>query len=110
MSIISISNLSFQYLRNTAPTLRHINLEINRGDFILLSGPTGCGKTTFCRCLTGLVPHFHNGYFKGEVLIDGLNTLKVPVYEIAKKVGMVFQNPENQRTYVTPLLLVQFLA
>lgn len=96
MSIISISNLSFQYLRNTAPTLRNINLEINRGDFILLSGPTGCGKTTFCRCLTGLVPHFHNGYFKGEVLIDGLNTLKVPVYETAKKVGMVFQNPENQ--------------
>ena len=81
---------------NTAPTLRQINLEINWGVLIFLSGPTGCVKTTLCRCLTGLVPHFHNGYFKGEVLIDGLNTLKVPVYEIAKKVGMVFQNPENQ--------------
>ncbi len=96
MNIISISNLSFQYMRNSAPTLHDINLEIKRGDFILLSGPTGCGKTTLCRCLTGLIPHFHNGVFKGEVKVDGLNTIKVPVYEIAKKVGMVFQNPENQ--------------
>lgn len=96
MSIISISNLSFQYLRNSKPTLQNINLEIEKGDFILLCGPTGCGKTTLCRCLTGLIPHFHTGRMEGEVLIDGLNTIKVPVYEIAKKVGMVFQNPENQ--------------
>ncbi|MFX1295836.1 MAG: energy-coupling factor ABC transporter ATP-binding protein [Promethearchaeota archaeon] len=96
MSIISISNLSFQYSRSNSFTLRNINLEINKGDFILLSGSTGCGKTTFCRCLTGLIPHFHSGIFKGEVLIEGLNTQKVPVYKLAKKVGMVFQNPENQ--------------
>ncbi len=96
MSIVSISNLSFQYARNTIPTLQNINLEINKGDFILLCGPTGCGKTTLCRCLTGLIPHFHSGYFEGDVLIDGLNTKNVPVYRLAKKVGMVFQNPENQ--------------
>ena len=96
MNIISISNLSFQYSRSSSPSLQNINLEIEKGDFILLCGPTGCGKTTLCRCLTGLIPHFHFGNFEGEVLIDGLNTKKVPVYEIAKKVGMVFQNPENQ--------------
>ncbi|NVM30452.1 MAG: ATP-binding cassette domain-containing protein [Candidatus Helarchaeota archaeon] len=96
MSFISISNLSFKYSRNTEYTLRNINLQIERGEFILLSGPTGCGKTTLCRCLTGLIPQFHSGVLDGEVLIDGLNTKKKPVYEIAKKVGMVFQNPENQ--------------
>lgn len=96
MSIISIRNLSFQYSRNTFQSLKDINLEINSGDFILLSGPTGCGKTTLCRCLTGLIPHFHSGVFKGEVLIEEKNTRKVPVYALAKKVGMVFQNPENQ--------------
>ncbi len=96
MKIISISNLSFQYSRNTSPSLRNINLNIEKGDFILLCGPTGCGKTTLCRCITGLIPHFHSGIFKGEVLVDGVNTLKVPVYQLAKKVGMVFQNPENQ--------------
>ncbi|MHA1266208.1 MAG: energy-coupling factor ABC transporter ATP-binding protein [Candidatus Helarchaeota archaeon] len=96
MQLISISDLSFQYLRNSKPTLQHINLEIESGDFILLCGPTGCGKTTFCRCLTGLIPHFHPGIFQGKILIDGLTTVNVPVYELAKKVGMVFQNPENQ--------------
>jgi len=96
VSIISISNLSFQYLRNETPTLQNINLTIEKGEFILLCGPTGCGKTTLCRCLTGLIPHFHSGIINGEVLIDGINTLEVPVYELAKKVGMVFQNPENQ--------------
>jgi energy-coupling factor transporter ATP-binding protein EcfA2 len=78
------------------PTLRDINLEIGDGDFILLSGPTGCGKTTLCRCITGLIPNFHTGTMEGQVIVDGLNTLQHPVYEIAKKVGMVFQNPENQ--------------
>ncbi|NVM54274.1 MAG: ABC transporter ATP-binding protein [Candidatus Helarchaeota archaeon] len=95
MNIISISNLSFQYSRNSAPTLRNINLEVEKGDFILLCGPTGCGKTTLCRCLTGLIPHFHSGSIVGEVFIDGINTMKVPVHELAKKVGIVPQNPEN---------------
>ncbi len=96
MSIISIHDLSFQYSRNPVPTIRNINLEIEKGDFILLCGPTGCGKSTFCRCLTGLIPHFHSGIIKGTVFIDGINTQTVPVHQLAKKVGMVFQNPENQ--------------
>ncbi|MHA1277974.1 MAG: energy-coupling factor ABC transporter ATP-binding protein [Candidatus Helarchaeota archaeon] len=96
MKIISISNLSFQYSRNHSPSLRNITITIDKGDFILLSGPTGCGKTSLCRCIMGLIPHFHSGIFKGEVFVDGINTLTVPVYQLAKKVGMVFQNPENQ--------------
>lgn len=96
MGHISISNLSFQYSKNTLPSLRNINLEISDGDFILLSGPTGCGKTTLCRCMTGLIPNFHTGIMEGQVIVDGLNTLQHPVFEIATKVGMVFQNPENQ--------------
>ncbi|MHA1131426.1 MAG: energy-coupling factor ABC transporter ATP-binding protein, partial [Candidatus Helarchaeota archaeon] len=51
---------------------------------------------SLCRCIMGLIPHFHSGIFKGEVFVDGINTLTVPVYQLAKKVGMVFQNPENQ--------------
>jgi len=96
LKIISISNLSFQYSRNHSPSLRNITITIDKGDFILLSGPTGCGKTSLCRCIMGLIPHFHSGIFKGEVFVDGINTLTVPVYQLAKKVGMVFQNPENQ--------------
>ncbi|MFX1298687.1 MAG: energy-coupling factor ABC transporter ATP-binding protein, partial [Promethearchaeota archaeon] len=96
VSIISISNFSFQYSRNPFPSLKNINLEINKGDFVLLCGPTGCGKTTLCRCLTGLIPHFHSGIMTGDIIVDGINTRNVPVYKLAKKVGMVFQNPENQ--------------
>lgn len=96
MGHISITNLSFQYSKNIVPSLRNINLEIEDGDFILLCGPTGCGKTTLCRCITGIIPNFYTGPMEGQVIVDGLSTLQHPVYEIAKKVGMVFQNPENQ--------------
>ncbi len=73
-----------------------MNLEINTGDFVLIVGPTGCGKTTLCRSLNGLIPHFYAGEMEGEVVVDGINTKTVEVSDLAKTTGLVFQNPENQ--------------
>ncbi|MHA1238205.1 MAG: energy-coupling factor ABC transporter ATP-binding protein [Candidatus Odinarchaeia archaeon] len=96
MPIIEIKDLTFTYANSQKPSLIDINLKIEKGDFVLLTGPTGCGKTTLCRCLNGLIPHFHSGTLTGEVIVDGLKVADHPVYELADKVGLVFQNPENQ--------------
>jgi len=76
--------------------LRDINLEIQDGEFVLITGPSGGGKSSFCRCLNGLIPHFYGGEITGKVEVDGLDTMKHSTKEMATEVGMVFQDPENQ--------------
>ncbi len=96
MGRVSVEGLCYSYPNTPDLALRDINLQIEEGEFILLTGPSGCGKTTFCRCLNGLIPHFYSGEMKGDIKIDGLSTRDHPTYELAKHVGLIFQNPDNQ--------------
>jgi energy-coupling factor transporter ATP-binding protein EcfA2 len=96
MGIIEVRNLTFKYVNSDKPSLYNINLSIDKGEFLLITGPTGCGKTTLCKCLNGLIPNSYNGDFNGEVIVDGLSTKEHPVYELAQHVGLVFQDPENE--------------
>ncbi|MHA1314761.1 MAG: energy-coupling factor ABC transporter ATP-binding protein, partial [Candidatus Helarchaeota archaeon] len=59
-------------------------------------GPTGCGKSTLLKCFNGLIPHHHPGYISGAVLVNGMDTKNVSVFEVAPSVGLVFQNPDDQ--------------
>jgi energy-coupling factor transporter ATP-binding protein EcfA2 len=94
--LISIKNLTFYYSDSDKPSLRDINLEIHDGEFVLLTGPSGGGKSSLCRCLNGLIPHFYGGKITGKVEINGLNVTRHSTRELATMVGMVFQDPENQ--------------
>jgi energy-coupling factor transport system ATP-binding protein len=96
MGRVSVESLSYSYPNTNDFALRDVNFIIEEGEFILLTGPSGCGKTTFCRCLNGLIPQFYNGEMKGDIRIDGLSTREHPTYELAKHVGLIFQNPDNQ--------------
>jgi energy-coupling factor transporter ATP-binding protein EcfA2 len=71
-------------------------MKVEKGEFVLITGPSGCGKTTLCRTFNGLVPQFYQGELKGKISVAGLDAAKHPTYEMAKHVGLVFQNPENQ--------------
>ncbi len=93
---IEINQLSFTYSGSDAKVLDNISLSIPQGAFIGLVGPSGCGKTTLARCLNGLIPHFHPGDLEGTVIVQGLNSQEHRAHELAQKVGLVFQNPENQ--------------
>jgi len=94
--LISIRNLTFYYSGSDKPSLRDINLEIEDGEFVLLTGPSGGGKSSLCRCLNGLIPHFYGGKITGKLEVNGLDVTKHSTKELATMVGMVFQDPENQ--------------
>ena len=96
MPIIEIENLTYTYPGGKTPSIDNVSLKVNKGEFVLITGPSGCGKTTLCRCFNGLVPNFYQGELKGEITVNGLKTSSKQTYELAKYVGLVFQNPENQ--------------
>ncbi len=100
---VIIRDLHYAYpppVPGAAPTqvLRGIDLEIAAGEFVALLGRVGAGKTTLCMALNGLVPHATGGAIRGQVMVGGLDTRRHPVVELARTVGLVFQDPEAQLT------------
>jgi len=96
LAIIKTEGLTYTYTVGTKPAFQDISIEIEKGEFILLTGPSGCGKTTLCRCFNGLIPHFYSGKLEGEIEVAGLKVAEHQIHELAQHVGLVFQNPENQ--------------
>lgn len=77
--------------------LSDINLEIKDGEFVLICGDSGCGKTTMTKLVNGLIPHFVKDVkLEGRVIVSGKNVAQTQMYEIAELVGSVFQNPKTQ--------------
>lgn len=109
MSLIHANNLWVKYRGSKDYALRGINLQVDEGEIIGIIGPTGAGKTTLCKCLTGIVPQM-GAYddFKGDVLLNGLNTREHKVGEISQKCGMVFQDYETQLFRTSVALEVAF--
>ncbi len=95
-AIIDIRNLSFQYPLGSEPSIKNINLKIYPGEYVVITGPTGSGKTTLSLTLNGIIPHLVEGELQGEVYIDGMLVAEHPVHELTSTIGMVFQNPEDQ--------------
>lgn len=77
--------------------LSDINLEIQDGEFVLICGESGCGKTTMTKLINGLIPHFVRDV--SAITVCGKNVAEMPMYEIAELVGSVFQNPKTQFFY-----------
>jgi energy-coupling factor transporter ATPase len=96
MAIIETKNLTYTYPGVTKPSISDVSIKVEKGEFVLITGPSGCGKTTLCRCFNGLIPHFYQGELKGEISVAEMDITKHQTHEMAKYVGLVFQNPENQ--------------
>ena len=99
--VIEFKNVSFTYAgEGNLPALKDINLSIYEGEYVALLGLNGAGKTTLQLCINGVIPNMISGDFEGEVFINGLDTYDTPVREMAKHVGMVFDNPEDRKSVV----------
>jgi len=93
---ILMENVSFTYKGSDHPALENINLTVQRGEILMISGPAGAGKTTLCCALNGLVPHFFRGKLSGKVEVQGLDTKKHTIAFLSHKVGLLFQDPAAQ--------------
>lgn len=95
MSIIEIKGLNFSYVKNR-PVLNDINLSIEKGEWVSILGHNGSGKSTLSRLIIGLLEAD-----SGEIYVDGEQLTYDTVYDIRRKIGIVFQNPDNQFVGVT---------
>ena len=95
LQVLRTKQVSFRYPQE-GHGLAPISLDINPGELTLVTGPSGCGKSTLARCLMGLIPHLYHGELTGEVWLNGHRTSEVPMWQLAEKAGMVFQNPAAQ--------------
>lgn len=95
MSIIKITDLSYSYVKNE-PVLTDVNLEIEKGEWVSVLGHNGSGKSTLSKLIIGLLKAD-----KGTIVVDGITLTEETVYDVRKKIGIVFQNPDNQFVGVT---------
>ena len=93
---VSIQDLTFRPIHAEHPVLKHVSLDVQRGELVVLMGRSGSGKSSLCYALNGLVPQFIQGEFTGTVMVHGQSTTQSPVWQQANSVGMVFQDFETQ--------------
>lgn len=94
MGSFTIKDLTFSYPGSERLALDHLNFTIQNGDFVVLCGRSGCGKSTFLRHLkTVLTPH---GKKEGEIFFDGVRLEELDQRTQASQIGYVLQNPDNQ--------------
>ncbi len=94
--MIQLQGVSYAYPDCPLPALREIDLAVPDGQWLLLAGPSGGGKSTLLYLLNGLIPHVLGGEIRGDVHVDGLVPANVALRELSRRVGTVFQNPEAQ--------------
>ncbi|HEX4564867.1 MAG TPA: ATP-binding cassette domain-containing protein [Solirubrobacteraceae bacterium] len=94
--ILCFERVTYSYPGARAAALRDVTLELRAGEFCVLAGLSGGGKSTLLRAACGLVPHFHGGHFAGRVVVAGLDTRQHGPARVGAFAGALFQDPETQ--------------
>ena len=98
--MIRTEQLTYRYPQNGSG-LSGLSLTIRAGEAVHINGSSGCGKSTLARCLTGLIPHLYHGTLTGDIWLDDLKISDTPMWQLAERVGLVFQNPATQMLAVS---------
>jgi energy-coupling factor transport system ATP-binding protein len=94
--LLCFDSVTYRYPGAETPALSEVSIEIQPGEFCLLAGLSGHGKSTLLRAACGLVPHFHGGHFEGRVTLAGLDTREHGPARLGGIAGVLFQDPETQ--------------
>ncbi len=94
--IIEFKDFSFKYKAQQEPTLKDINLTINKGEKVLIIGPSGSGKSTLGQCLNGIIPSIFNGETSGRLTIAGKKAFDLSIYDKSLLVSTVLQDTDGQ--------------
>jgi energy-coupling factor transport system ATP-binding protein len=95
---IVVENLKYRYPNTSKLALDSISFSVDEGQFVGIVGKNLASKYTICEALVGLVPHFYKGAYGGKVVVDGVEVLNSSIGEMARHIGIVFQNPFTQIT------------
>lgn len=93
---IQFKDFTFKYDVQVEPTLKAIDLTIEKGQKVLIVGASGSGKSTIGHCLNGIIPNIHQGEKIGQLLIDGQDVFDQSVYDKSRLVSTVLQDPDGQ--------------
>lgn len=93
---IEFKDFSFKYDAQKEPTLKSLNLKIEKGQKVLIIGPSGCGKSTLAQIINGIIPNTYQGESKGSFLIDGQPVFDRSIYEKSHLVSTVLQDTDGQ--------------
>ncbi len=93
---IALREVTYHYPDSQVAALSNVSLAFQPGEFVLIMGPSGGGKSTLLRCLNGLVPHFYGGRLHGEISVLGRDPVRLGPRNMSDLVGFVFQDPEAQ--------------
>lgn len=95
-AIITFKDFSFKYDSQAEPTLKNINLDINKGEKILIAGPSGSGKSTIGRCINGLIPNIDSGDITGKCIINGKNITETSLFDLSFTTSTILQDADSQ--------------
>lgn len=93
---ITFKDFTFQYNAQAEPTLKGINLTIEKGQKVLIVGPSGSGKSTIGHCLNGIIPNIYQGKMTGSLEIEGKDIFRLSIYDKSYLVSTVLQDPDGQ--------------
>lgn len=99
---LDLSNVTYRYAGASEPSLRGVSLTVERGRVVGVAGANGAGKSTLCLVAAGLAPLTIGGALDGAVTLDGFATSTARQYEVAVRVGILFQDPDTQLTGSAP--------
>lgn len=96
MALLEIQDLTYYYPGSTKPSLNGIDLKIREGEFLLVVGGSGSGKSSLARVIAGLIPEFYGGRLEGKLFFQGDELKGDDRHILNSHVGIVFQDPEKQ--------------
>ncbi len=99
--LISMEHVSYIYNKQKTPVLDDVTLAIHKGDFLVIAGESGSGKSSLCMAMTGAIPHYFGGVMKGMVYVDGKATTQTTISDLASKVGAMLDDYDSQIVTMT---------
>ena len=93
-AVVKFENFSFRYQTLQTKSLEDINLEIYKGEKVLITGRSGSGKSTLLHCLNGIIPFANAGDIEGKLTLTDIEPYKTSIFEVSKKVGTILQDQD----------------
>lgn len=94
--LIEFENVTYRYANAETDAVRNVSLRVHAGELKVVTGASGCGKTTLMRLANGLAPQVYNGTLTGRVTVAGRAVPETPIAELSESIGTLFQDPEEQ--------------